>query len=38
MPTQLETALSQVLELSTRWGAVILIDEADVFLEQRYQF
>lgn len=30
-----ETALSNVLEMSTKWNAVLLLDEADVFLEQR---
>ena len=30
-----ETNLSNVLEMCTKWGAVLLLDEADVFLEQR---
>jgi len=31
----LEAALSQILEIAHHWGAVLLIDEADTFLEQR---
>jgi hypothetical protein len=31
----LEESLGAILELSKRWKAVILIDEADIFLEQR---
>ncbi|KAI9736323.1 MAG: hypothetical protein M1834_001209 [Cirrosporium novae-zelandiae] len=34
-PAGLEAALKDILELSARWNAIILIDEADVFLEQR---
>lgn len=30
-----DTALSEMFSASTKWGAVVLIDEADVFLEQR---
>jgi hypothetical protein len=30
-----ETGLGDALQLATTWNAVILIDEADVFLEQR---
>ncbi|KAL8798626.1 MAG: hypothetical protein Q9182_006520 [Xanthomendoza sp. 2 TL-2023] len=30
-----ESSLSNVLEMSTKWNAVLLLDEADVFLEQR---
>jgi SpoVK/Ycf46/Vps4 family AAA+-type ATPase len=30
-----ERSLQQVLELSAKWGAVLLIDECDVFLERR---
>jgi hypothetical protein len=30
-----EHNLSDVLELVTEWKAVLLLDEADVFLEQR---
>ncbi|KAL9594135.1 MAG: hypothetical protein Q9219_007198 [cf. Caloplaca sp. 3 TL-2023] len=33
--SEVETALSNVLEMCTKWNAVLLIDEADVFLEQR---
>jgi cytidylate kinase len=31
----MENELNKVLELSTRWNAVLLLDEADVFLERR---
>lgn len=31
----LEAKLSRIFDLSARWGAVLLIDEADVFLEER---
>ncbi|KAJ8596712.1 P-loop containing nucleoside triphosphate hydrolase protein [Rhizopogon salebrosus TDB-379] len=34
-PSTLETRLSGILSLATTWDAVVLIDEADVFLEQR---
>lgn len=34
-PEEVEKTLQEVLELSKLWKAVILIDEADVFLEQR---
>ena len=30
-----ENGLSDAIHLATTWNAVILIDEADVFLEQR---
>ncbi|PMD19490.1 P-loop containing nucleoside triphosphate hydrolase protein [Hyaloscypha hepaticicola] len=30
-----EQALGKVLELAARWNAVLLLDEADVFMEQR---
>ncbi len=32
---KLEKALSRVLNYASRWGATILIDEADIFLEAR---
>ena len=32
---EVERQLHQVLELSTKWRAVLLIDECDVFLEKR---
>ncbi|TAK59545.1 ATP-binding protein [Methylobacter sp.] len=32
---QLEKHLKQVLQRSTRWGAILLIDEADVFIHAR---
>lgn len=34
-PDVLEKKLSQILEITKSWNAVILIDEADVFLEKR---
>ena len=30
-----ESSLSNVLEMATKWNAILLLDEADVFLEQR---
>lgn len=32
---RVDTALSVILKVSATWGAVVLIDEADVFLEER---
>ena len=32
---QVEENLRRVLEISTKWGAVLLLDECDVFLEHR---
>lgn len=32
---EVESRLHKVLELSTKWGAILLIDECDVFLEKR---
>lgn len=34
-PHSVESNLTTALKLATRWGAIVLIDEADVFLEQR---
>ncbi|KAF3922056.1 hypothetical protein ABW20_dc0107587 [Dactylellina cionopaga] len=34
-PTEMEKALSKILRLCTIWNAVLLLDEADVFLEER---
>jgi hypothetical protein len=34
-PDDLESNLRKILSLATAWDAVLLIDEADVFLEQR---
>lgn len=34
-PRKVETKLQDILEMCTRWNAVLLLDEADVFLEQR---
>jgi len=30
-----ETSLQDILELASKWNAVLLLDEADIFLEQR---
>ncbi len=30
-----EASVGKILELATRWKAVLLLDEADVFLEER---
>ncbi|KAH7125101.1 P-loop containing nucleoside triphosphate hydrolase protein [Dendryphion nanum] len=32
---QCEIALNEILDLATHWNAILLVDEADVFLEQR---
>ena len=34
-PKTMEDNLSVALQLATTWKAIVLIDEADVFLEQR---
>jgi hypothetical protein len=34
-PDGVDNALTQILELAQRWKAVVLLDEADVFLSQR---
>lgn len=34
-PSKVENNLSNVLEMATKWNAILLLDEADVFLEQR---
>ena len=31
----LEAELTKVMSLAAEWGAVVLVDEADVFLEKR---
>ena len=33
--SEVESSLSNVLEMCTKWNAILLLDEADVFLEQR---
>jgi len=33
--SEIESSLSNVLEMATKWNAILLLDEADVFLEQR---
>ena len=32
--SEVESSLSNVLEMTTKWNAILLLDEADVFLEQ----
>lgn len=34
-PSPLEHTLTNILHVAERWGAVLLLDEADVFMEQR---
>jgi SpoVK/Ycf46/Vps4 family AAA+-type ATPase len=34
-PRKVESKLSDILEMCSRWNAILLLDEADVFLEQR---
>jgi hypothetical protein len=34
-PSTLEERLRQILDLATMWNAVLLLDEADIFLEER---
>lgn len=34
-PTELESALREILDVATMWNAVLLLDEADIFLEER---
>lgn len=34
-PTRLEHELQKILDIAHSWGAVLLLDEADVFLEKR---
>lgn len=36
-PTELESNLKDILELATVWNALVLMDEADIFLERRGQ-
>ncbi|KAG2153016.1 P-loop containing nucleoside triphosphate hydrolase protein [Suillus bovinus] len=36
-PQGIDNALTQILELAQRWKAVVLLDEADVFLSQRME-
>ena len=33
--SEVETNLSNILEMASKWNAVLLLDEADVFLEER---
>lgn len=33
--SKVDANLSAILKISVSWGAVVLIDEADVFLEER---
>ena len=32
---EVEAALEQVLQLTANWRAILLLDECDIFLEQR---
>lgn len=34
-PRTVESSLREILEMCTKWNAILLLDEADVFLEQR---
>jgi len=34
-PATVQTKLTDAFEIATAWNAVILLDEADVFLEKR---
>jgi len=34
-PVELETKLARILEIASKWNAIILIDEADIYMEQR---
>lgn len=34
-PTQVEDALQQIFEMVSKWNAILLLDECDVFLEAR---
>ncbi|KIX06385.1 uncharacterized protein Z518_04361 [Rhinocladiella mackenziei CBS 650.93] len=34
-PTKLDKELQNILDIAHSWGAILLLDEADVFLEQR---
>jgi hypothetical protein len=34
-PSELDSSLTSVFDLAPAWDAVVLIDEADVFLEKR---
>jgi SpoVK/Ycf46/Vps4 family AAA+-type ATPase len=34
-PAKLEVQLSRIFEIASHWNAILLLDEADVFLEQR---
>jgi SpoVK/Ycf46/Vps4 family AAA+-type ATPase len=36
-PAELEAGLTKILELASEWGAIVLMDEADIFLERRSQ-
>lgn len=33
--TEVEESLEQVLELTSKWNAILLLDECDIFLEAR---
>jgi hypothetical protein len=35
LASAVEESLETILELSAKWGAILLLDECDIFLEQR---
>jgi AAA+ superfamily predicted ATPase len=35
MPSTMKKKLSEVLDIATKWNAIVLINEADIFLEER---
>lgn len=37
-PSDLENRLEEIFEYAVTWGAILLLDEADVFLQERDQF
>jgi adenylate kinase family enzyme len=34
-PAELETKLARILEIANKWNAIVLIDEADIYMEER---
>eukprot|EP01119_Soliformovum_irregulare_P008581 TRINITY_DN2168_c1_g2_i2.p1 TRINITY_DN2168_c1_g2~~TRINITY_DN2168_c1_g2_i2.p1 ORF type:complete len:232 (+),score=75.76 TRINITY_DN2168_c1_g2_i2:999-1694(+) len=36
-PSEIESKLKEILDLATQWKALVLMDEADIFLERRGQ-
>ena len=33
--SEVEASLESILELNSKWGSILLLDECDIFLEQR---